>query len=143
MGDREVGTLRIVRIALFFAVLAAALVGAGPAAAATTQQIYRDLADNNRLDGRYSKVELERAFSLPGVVRTDRVPAARKPIAVPAASEGAPPQSRAKRSDHRRIPFTALDAALLVAGGGPLLLIGVGLRRRLADPQARVPAASA
>jgi hypothetical protein len=30
------------------------------------------------------------------------------------------------------VPFTGLDVMLLLAGGGPLLLIGVGLRRRLA-----------
>jgi hypothetical protein len=32
------------------------------------------------------------------------------------------------------LPFSGLDLALLMAGGGPLLLIGVSLRRRRPKP---------
>ena len=32
---------------------------------ATSQEIYRDLADNGKLDGRYTRVEIEQAFDLP------------------------------------------------------------------------------
>jgi hypothetical protein len=32
------------------------------------------------------------------------------------------------------LPFSGLDLALLMAGGGPLLLIGVSLRRRRPEP---------
>jgi hypothetical protein len=130
------------RLAAVGATAALALTGAGSAFAATPQQIYRDLADNNRLDGTYTRAELERALNPSTVVRTDalqraRVP--RKPIAVP----GDEPQSStaAGRSD-RRVPFSALDVALLVAGGGPLLLIGAGLRRRIAEAPRRASAAS-
>jgi hypothetical protein len=107
-----------------------ALFSAGSAYAATPQQIYRDLADNGQLDGRYTLADIERAFDLPPAIGTDALP--REPIRVPQASEAAP-SPQATGTD-RRIPFSALDAALLVAGGGPLLLIGAGLRRRLSEP---------
>ncbi len=123
-------------------VAALALLGAGAAFAATPQQIYRDLADNGRLDGKYSRSEVERAFNLRQVLRTDRRPATpRKPIAVGPGTEGpsAPPITR--RTD-RRVPFSALDAALLFAGGGPLLLIAAGLRRRMAVAPTEAPVVS-
>jgi hypothetical protein len=121
------------RLAAVGAAAALALLGAGSAFAATPQQIYRDLVDNGRLDGKYTRAEIERAFDLSPVVGTDkREPTARKPIAVP--EEGAQAARPAGRS-HRQVPFSAIDAALLVAVGGPLLLIGAGLRRRIA----RVP----
>jgi hypothetical protein len=130
------------RLAAVGATAALALTGAGSAFAATPQQIYRDLADNNRLDGTYTRAELERALNPSTVVRTDalqraRVP--RKPIAV--QGEEGRSATAADRSD-RRVPFSALDVALLVAGGGPLLLIGAGLRRRVADAPRRASAAS-
>jgi hypothetical protein len=103
-----------------------ALACAGPTAAASPQRIYKDLADNGRLDGRYTEADIARAFNLDRVVATDqRLPAqaeARAPVT-------AAPQ-RAERSDPT-IPFTGLDVALLIVGGGPLLLIGIGLRLRL------------
>ena len=109
-----------------------ALLCAGTAFAATPQKIYRDLADNGKLDGRYTRAQIERAFNLPLTVGTD-ARATRKPIRVPQTNEAAPAQQATGKTD-RRIPFSALDAALLVAGGGPLLLIGAGLRRRLSEP---------
>jgi hypothetical protein len=119
------------RLAAVGAVAALALLGAGSGFAATPQKIYRDLADNGRLDGTYTRAELERAFNLPRVLRTDEPEASpRKPIGVAPASEVAEPPRAANRSE-RRVPFSALDVALLVAGGGPLLLIGAGLRRRI------------
>lgn len=130
------------RLAAVGVVATLALVAAGSAFAATPQQIYRDLADNNKIDGNYTRAELERAFNLRQVLRTDpRTPdLARKPIAVPAASDGVAP--RATKRSQRRVPFSALDAALLVAGGGPLLLIGVGLRRRIVPAPGEAPVAS-
>jgi hypothetical protein len=130
------------RLAAVGATAALALVGAGSAFAATPQQIYRDLADNNRLDGTYTRAEIARALNPSTVVRTDalqqaRVP--RKPIAV--HEDEARSSTAADRSD-RRVPFSALDVALLVAGGGPLLLIGAGLRRRIAEAPRRASAAS-
>lgn len=119
------------RLAAVGAIAALGLAGSGSAFAATPQQIYRDLADNGRLNGAYTRAEIERALNLPPVVRTDAFqPAPRKPIAVP--GEEAQSSRAASRSD-RRVPFSALDVALLVAGGGPLLLIGAGLRRRIGE----------
>lgn len=121
------------RPVLVLATLAAcALALAAPAAAASPQAIYKDLADNGKLDGRYSQADIARAFNLERVMGTDEagVPT-RRPAAVyrPVATE---------RSE-RKIPFSGLDVALLVVGGGPLLLIGIGLRRRMSGaPQARV-----
>jgi hypothetical protein len=104
-----------------------ALVMAGPAAAASPQKIYKDLADNGRLDGKYRRADIARAFNLERVIRTDHQPLSRRPAAVQ------PAPSVSKRSGSK-LPFTGLDLALLTVGGGPLLLIGVGLRRRVAAP---------
>jgi hypothetical protein len=104
---------------------AMALVGAGVASAASPQTIYKDLAHNGRLDGRYSRADIARAFNLDRVVRTDR----REPGLVrPAATI---PRVAPTKQSERRVPFTGLDLALLIVGGGPLLLIGIFLRRRV------------
>jgi hypothetical protein len=103
-----------------------ALACAGPASAASPQKIYKDLADNGKLDGRYSRSDIARAFNLDRVVRTDvrNAPPVRRPAAAPVRAETS--------AGERTIPFTSLDVALLIVGGGPLLLIGMALRRRLA-----------
>lgn len=109
-----------------------ALLCVGSAYAATPQRIYRDLADNGKLDGRYTRAEVEQALTLPKLVGTDaRLP--RRPLVETRELSAAPPPKAP--ADDRRIPFSAVDAALLVAGGGPLLLIGAGLRRRLSEPR--------
>lgn len=51
----------------------------------------------------------------------------------PITSTGGNAPARAERG--RKLPFSGLDLALLTAGGGPLLLIGVRLRRRHAAPK--------
>ena len=113
-----------------------ALACAGPALAVSPQRIYKDLADNGKLDGRYTRADIARAFNLEGVVRTDqREPAQAEADAAPAPKPVATPKRSA-----RRIPFTSLDLALLTVGGGPLLLIGIGLRRRL-SPKAQTAGA--
>ena len=103
-----------------------ALLAAGNAGAATPQEIYRDLADNGRLDRTYSRADIERAFgsnpTIPGYIRPARqlrTPQVRRaPEATPSAD-----------SDGSSLPFTGLDAALFGAVGGPLLLLGAGVRR--------------
>ena len=45
-----------------------------------------------------------------------------------------PPVAQAKPDGGGGLPFSALDLALLLAGGGPLLLIGASLRRRRPKP---------
>jgi hypothetical protein len=95
------------------------------AGAATPQQIYRDLADNGRLDRTYSRADLDRALnnpSLPAYARPERAAPKPPPRAVPVAPT-------ASVDDDRSLPFTGLDAALFGAVGGPLLLLGAGMRR--------------
>ena len=46
----------------FVAVVAGALLLAVPAFAATPGQIYKDYADNGKLDAKYSQADLQRAF---------------------------------------------------------------------------------
>ena len=95
------------------------------AGAATPQQIYRDLADNGRLDQKYSRADLDRAFSnasLPAYARPEHVPRTPQTRPVPAVAP-------ASAADRRSLPFTGLDAALLGAVGFPLLLLGAGMRR--------------
>jgi hypothetical protein len=104
-----------------------ALVGADSAWAVSPQRIYKDLADNGRLDGRYRRADIARAFNLERVVRTDAGRPLAKPRRVVASRAAAP-----EKASSRTVPFTGLDLALLTVGGGPLILIGVGLRRRLA-----------
>ena len=103
-----------------------ALLLTASAGAATPQQIYRDLADNGRLDRKYSRADIERAFgnpSIPAYARPENVP--RTPQARPARAV-VPTDSV---DDGRSLPFTGLDAALFGAVGGPLLLLGAGMRR--------------
>jgi hypothetical protein len=120
-------------------VLAAIIVGAlalacsGTAIAASPQRIYKDLADNGRLDGRYSQADLARAFNLDRVVKTDPSESTVRPA--PTGGEAA-----SSNRSGRRVPFSGLDLALLTVGGGPLLLIGIGLRRRIAPAASRAGA---
>jgi hypothetical protein len=110
---------------------ALALVGAGSALAASPQQIYRDLADNGRLDRHYTRAEIEKALNLRQVLRTDerRPASSRQRQLLRPEDAAAQPVVHGKRSG-RRLPFSGIDLALLTVGGGPLLLIGAGLRRR-------------
>jgi hypothetical protein len=101
-----------------------ALFAAGNAGAATPKEIYADLVDNGRLDRAYSRADLKRAFP-PGLVRysrpvPQRVMQSRPPQASPPSVEP---------SGGSSLPFTGLDAALFGAVGGPLLLLGAGMRR--------------
>lgn len=100
-----------------------ALLLASGASAATPQQIYRDLADNGWLDREYSRADLDRAFrkaSIPGYAQPERV--TRRPQAFEA------PAAEPAGGDGRALPFSGFDLALFGAIGGPLLLIGGGMR---------------
>jgi hypothetical protein len=117
------------RRALTAAVASAAfaLLAAGNAGAATPQQIYRDLADNGRLDRTYSRGDMERAFgsnpTIPGYIRP------RKPPLRTPQGRRAPEARPSADSEGSSLPFTGLDVALFGAVGGPLLLLGAGVRR--------------
>jgi hypothetical protein len=102
-----------------------ALLSAGSAGAATPQQVYRDLADNGRLDRTYSRVDLDRALRNPSILAYARPE--RQPLRTPRARPARAPT--ASVAGERSLPFTGLDAALFGAVGAPLLLLGVGMRR--------------
>jgi hypothetical protein len=113
-------------VLLLLLAVAIAFVWSGSALAVSPQRIYKDLADNGKLDGKYRRADVVRAFNLQRVVKVDK--SATVPVRRPAATTA---RVETKRSASK-VPFTGLDLALLTVGGGPLLLIGVGLRRRLA-----------
>jgi hypothetical protein len=107
-----------------------ALLFASGASAATPQQIYRDLADNGRLDRKYSRADVNRALrspSIPGYARPERV--ARAPQSFK------PPAAEPSGGGGGALPFSGLDLALFGAIGGPLLLIA-GSMRHLARAKA-------
>ena len=104
-----------------------ALLAAGNAGAATPQQIYRDLADNGRLDRTYSRADIERAFGGNPTIPRYVLPSG-EPTRIPQVRR-APEATPAGDSAGSSLPFTGLDAALFGAVGGPLLLIGAGMRR--------------
>jgi hypothetical protein len=100
-----------------------ALLLASGASATTPQQIYRDLADNGRLDRKYSRADVNRALrnpSIPGYARPERV--ARNPQAF------TPPAAEPSGGDGRSLPFSGLDLALFIAIGGPLLVVAGSMR---------------
>jgi len=105
----------------------ALLAFAGPAAAATPQDIYRDLADNGRLDKHYSRADINRALHSPSLRRYEgpsRPPSTAKPVAAPAATAPS-----AAADSPGTLPFSGLDLALFGAVGAPLLLLGASLGR--------------
>jgi hypothetical protein len=107
------------------ATLALALVLAGPAASATRQQmsqrIFADLADNGRLDGHYTRAQIDRALRSPSLKNYE--PPASAPSAPKPPSQAVPSASDARGS----VPFSGLDLALFGAVGVPLLLLGASL----------------
>jgi hypothetical protein len=110
------------RLLIGMAVLTAAFVWTGASLAATPTQIYRDLADNGRLDMKYSKTDLDRAMKdavLQGYGNgnvTNGLPGAAGEAGGAAGAAGI-------------LPFTGLDLTLMALGGGALLAAGAGLRR--------------
>jgi hypothetical protein len=113
------------------ALVGLALFGLQSAAAATPGQIYRDYADNGRIDGAYSTADLKAAqmnASVQGYGNPNVTVGIKGAIAerIAPARPAAPLGRSAVRST---LPFTGLDLALLVAGGAGLLLLGAALRR--------------
>ena len=112
----------------------AAVVGVPGALAATPQQIYKDYADNGRLDKHYSKADLSRALKdavIQGYGRPTQnalAPAIKKQAASGAAGVAGAKLPAAKKQQGS-LPFTGADLALMTAGGFSLLLLGGALRR--------------
>jgi hypothetical protein len=108
----------------------AALFLAGAAAAATPQQIsqriFADLADNGRLDGKYTRAQIDRALhtpSLRGYERPSRPAASRRPASV------RPEALSVEGGRGFSLPFSGIDLALLAVVGAPILLLGASLGR--------------
>jgi hypothetical protein len=99
---------------------AVALSGAPAAFGATPQNIYRDYKDNGRLDHAYSQADLQSALR-------DAALQGYPGVGVQGAVEQALGAQAVKTQGG--LPFTGLDLALLAAGGGLLLVAGVGLRK--------------
>jgi hypothetical protein len=100
----------------------------GAAAAATPQQvsqrIFADLADNGRLDGKYTREQIDRALHTPSLRGYEQA----GPVRLPAASVR-PETPSAQRGRGLSLPFSGIDLALLAAVGAPLLLLGASLGR--------------
>lgn len=116
------------------AVAAVALLVAPTALAATPEQIYRDYADDSRLDGSYTPADLQAALQSPVVqgygdqaVTTGLRPAIQSQIAAQQQQQQPTPLEAVRESEG--LPFTGLDLALLTAGGLFLLAFGVSMRR--------------
>ena len=130
--------------------LVATALGAPGALAATPEQIYKDFADNGRLDGKYSAAELKAfgknayAQGYPRAVPVTPVAGVAgqtSPVVRNATRPGRRPDVprtlRTTRTPRGTLPFTGLDLALMTAGG--LFLLGVGgTLRRVA--RAKTPA---
>jgi hypothetical protein len=106
-----------------------ALVLAGAPAAATpqetSQRIFADLADNGRLDGKYTRAQIDRALhtpSLRGYEHPSR-PTIRRPVSV------RPVAPSAEGGRGLSLPFSGIDLALLAVVGAPILLLGASLGR--------------
>jgi hypothetical protein len=106
------------------AAITAALVALPGALAATPQEIYKDYADNGRLDKTYPRADLEKALQnalLQEYQGTE--------------TGGIESEIRQKISgvagarQTGKLPFTGVDLALMAFGGTSLLLLGAGLRR--------------
>jgi hypothetical protein len=97
---------------------------AGPSAAATPQDIYRDLADNGRLDRHYSRADIDRALHSASLQRYESQSRPRS-TQTPSASPSIPTATEKTGS----LPFSGLDLALFGGVGGPLLLLGASLGR--------------
>jgi hypothetical protein len=106
-----------------------ALLGAPAALAATPEQIYRDFAQDRKLDGPYSVADLKAALQDPilqGYPEAAITTELRPVIARQVAAQEQPLEEAVERGG---LPFTGLDLALLTAGALFLLAFGVSLRR--------------
>jgi hypothetical protein len=115
----------------------AALLGAPAAFAATPEQIYRDFADNGRLDAEYEVADLQAALQSPiveGYGEREVVTELRPTLQRQIAAEQQPLEEEVERGG---LPFTGLDLALLTAGGLFLLAFGLTLRRLAKAKQQR------
>jgi hypothetical protein len=113
------------------ALVGVASIGAQAAAAATPGQIYRDYADNGRIDGAYAAADLKAAqtnASVQGYGNPNVIVGFKGAIATRVAA-ARPTTALGATTARSTLPFTGIDLALLAAGGAGLLLLGAVLRR--------------
>jgi len=91
--------------------------GVSAGASATPRQIYRDLADNGRLDNKYSSADLKNAF------RNPTVQGYKKPTVVKKLRPSPNPEKQLGV-----LPFTGMDLTIMALGAVLLILVGSGLR---------------
>lgn len=101
--------------------LIVALFVAPVAFGATADDIYRDYADNGRLDAQYTNRELQ------AVLRNPSVQVYGSPTVTPGLRTEVLTQLAPKKGV---LPFTGIDLALLTAGGIGLAIAGGVLRRQ-------------
>ena len=104
-----------------------ALMATSGALAGTSNEIYKDIADNGKIDGHYTKAELQAALhdvQIQGYAPKKKKvkPAIQKSI----TASGKLAQTGSKRGG---LPFTGFDLALMALGGAALLTVGAGFRR--------------
>jgi hypothetical protein len=87
-----------------------------------SQKIFADLADNGRLDGHYTRAQINRALHTPPLESYDRPASPARPKS---PSRRVPPAADEPGS----LPFSGLDLALFGGVGGPLLLLGASMGR--------------
>jgi hypothetical protein len=129
-GDKVRRRGRFICIAAMAAVAAACAVPG--ASAASSQQIYKDYADNGRIDGHYSRADLQRAlrdvqvqgYGKPTVGGSLPV-AIQKALGASASSPGLATTGHPSGG----LPFTGFDLALMLLGGLGLLTLGAALRK--------------
>jgi hypothetical protein len=111
------------RLVVLMAVLATGFILVVPAAlAATPTQVYKDYADNGRLDRQYSRSDINRALK----------DAVLQGYGAPNVQQGLQEQlgqAAGVKSGGGGLPFTGLDLTLMVVGGMTLLIAGAGMRR--------------
>jgi hypothetical protein len=132
--------------AALFILSAAALIAAPGALSATPEEIYRDYADNGRLDGNYPAADLEKALENAAVQAYTPNTGGLKPAveeeidnspsggtttgATPGGTSGG--QTGGGTSPVQAsggLPFTGIDLSLIAAGALGLILLGAALRR--------------
>jgi hypothetical protein len=113
------------RLSVFAAVLGVFLAfGVSAGLSASPGQIYRDLADNGRLDHKYSAANLKRAIGNPTFQGYHKPTVVSPKVVVKTAPSPSP--TTTKRTGV--LPFTGMDLTYIAAGAILLLLVGGGLR---------------
>ena len=122
LEGKETSVARGTGVMLAMLAVICTLVFAGSVSAATPQKIYRDLADNGRLDHHYSRQDINRALNMPSLQRYELETSRPRQVPTPLTASPSPDKARS-------IPFTGIDLALFAGVGGPLLFLGAGLGR--------------